>query len=39
VVIVIGVSLYVNTRIAEDGGELQTEIAVGKENNTQAARS
>jgi len=36
---VIGVSLYANSRVAEDGGELQTTIAVGEENNTQAARS
>jgi hypothetical protein len=36
---VIGVSLYANSRVAEDGGELQTKIAVGEENNTQAARS
>jgi hypothetical protein len=36
---VIGVSLYTNSGVAQDGRELQTMIAVDEENNTQAARS
>ena len=35
----IGVSLYAKSGVAQDGWELQAEIAIGKEDNTQATRS
>lgn len=35
----IGVSLYAKSGAAEDGWELQAEVAIGKEDNTQATRS
>ena len=35
----IGVSFYVKSGVAKDGWELQAEIAVSEEDNTQAARS
>jgi hypothetical protein len=36
---VVGVSFYVKAGVAKDGWELQAEIAVSEEDNTQAARS
>jgi hypothetical protein len=36
---VIAVALYAKAGITEDGGELQAEIAIAKEDNTQATRS
>ena len=35
----IDVAFDVNTGVTKNGGELQAEIAVSEENNTQAARS
>lgn len=35
----VGVTLYVKAGVAKDGGELESKIAVGKEDNGQAARS
>ena len=36
---VIGVPLYEKSGVAEDGGKLPAEIAIGEEDNTQATRS
>lgn len=35
----VGVSFYEKSGVAKDGWELQAEIAVSEEDNTQAARS
>ena len=36
---VVGVPCYLDSRGEKNRGELQTEVAIRKENNTQAARS
>jgi hypothetical protein len=36
---VIGVAFYAKATVAEDGGELMAEIAIGEEDDTQATCS